>query len=134
MSGSNHFFCESYVFAKATHKPILKIQQGEHVTQFGDEIHTNVWGPALLPTKGGRHYYVTFTDDNTWFTHLQLLKTKDETLDAYHNFKSWCDTQLGGAKIKKLRSDRGGEYLGKAFELHLKEKGTKQKLTVHSTP
>ena len=111
----------------------MKIQQGGRATQFGDEIHTDVWGPAPLPTKGGKRYYVTFTDDNTRFTHLQLLKTKDETLDAYRNFESWCDTQLG-AKIKKLHSDRGGEYLGKAFELHLKEKGTEQKLTVHSTP
>jgi hypothetical protein len=33
-----------------------------------------------------------------------------------------------------LHSDQGGEYLGKEFILHLKSKGTEQKLTVHDTP
>lgn len=38
------------------------------------------------------------------------------------------------ACIKILHSDRGGEYLGKEFILHLKSADTKQKLTVHDTP
>jgi hypothetical protein len=41
--------------------------------------------------------------------------------------------QLNG-RIKILHSDRGGKYLGKAFVLYLKSKGTAQKLTVHDTP
>ena len=36
--------------------------------------------------------------------------------------------------VKILHSDRGGEYLGKEFVLHLNSKGTTQKLTVHDTP
>jgi hypothetical protein len=68
----------------------------------------------------------------TQFSHLQLLKTKDETLQAYQTFESWCDTQLG-VKIKKVHSDCGGEYLRKDFELHLKKQGTKQELTMHNT-
>jgi transposase InsO family protein len=36
--------------------------------------------------------------------------------------------------VKILHSDRGGEYLGKEFVLHLNSKGMKQKLTVHDTP
>ena len=36
--------------------------------------------------------------------------------------------------VKVLHSDQGGEYLGREFVLHLNSKGTKQKLTVHSTP
>jgi len=32
--------------------------------------------------------------------------------------------------MKVLHSDRGGEYLGKEFIMHLKAAGTEQKLTV----
>ena len=36
--------------------------------------------------------------------------------------------------VKIFHSDRGGEYRGKEFRLHLKKKGTQEKLTVHDTP
>ena len=36
--------------------------------------------------------------------------------------------------FKFLRSDRGGEYLGKEFSSYLQSQGTEQKLTVHNTP
>ena len=36
--------------------------------------------------------------------------------------------------MKRLHSDRGGEYLSDDFTCHLKSKGTEQKLTTHNTP
>ncbi|KAA1478896.1 hypothetical protein DENSPDRAFT_744706, partial [Dentipellis sp. KUC8613] len=39
-------FCESCIYAKATHKPIPKECISERHTEFGDEVHTDVWGPA----------------------------------------------------------------------------------------
>lgn len=45
------FFCESCVYAKATRKPILKARQGERATEFGGEIHSDLWGPAPVATK-----------------------------------------------------------------------------------
>jgi transposase InsO family protein len=38
------------------------------------------------------------------------------------------------ALVKCLHSDRGGEYLSKAFIRHLHDHGTTQKLTAHDTP
>jgi len=57
------FFCELCVYAKATQKPILKTREGEHATKFGDEVYSNLWGPDPVEIKGGRKYYITFTDD-----------------------------------------------------------------------
>jgi len=82
---------------------------------------------------GGRKYYITFTDDHTRFTRLELLRTKDEALQAYKTFANWARTQHG-AQIKRLRSDRGGEYTGNNFTAFLQSQGTERRLTTHDTP
>jgi hypothetical protein len=45
-------FCEACVYVKSNRKPVLKERQGERVKTFGDEIHTDVWGPAPTMTIG----------------------------------------------------------------------------------
>ena len=129
----NKFFCESCVYAKSTRKPVAKARKGERATEFGAEIHSDVWGPAPVATKGGKRYYVTFVDDSTRLTHLHLLTKKSDAPNAYKDFEAWCDTQMG-KPVKVLHSDRGGEFMGKEFVLYLKSKGMEQKLTVHDTP
>ena len=57
------FFCESCVYAKATWMSIPKTHKSECVTKFSDEVHSDLWEPAPVKTKGGRKYYITFTDD-----------------------------------------------------------------------
>ncbi|TFY50793.1 hypothetical protein EVG20_g11324 [Dentipellis fragilis] len=126
-------FCESCIYAKAVRKSIPKERTSEHRTEFGDEVHTDVWGPAPKATLGARRYYVTFTDDATRYTHLYLLRTKDQAFEAYCKYEAWCATNKD-RKIKVLHSDRGGEYLSKEFSAHLKAAGTRRKLTVHDTP
>ena len=51
-----------------------------------DKIHSYVWGPSPMQTPGHKEYYVSFTDDHTRWTHLQLLATKDGVFEAYKNF------------------------------------------------
>jgi hypothetical protein len=132
-SSGDPVFCESCVYAKATQKPVSKFCGGDQATEFGAEIHSDLWGPALVVTKGGRCYYVTFVDDCTRWTHIDLLCNKTKTFTSYKDFKAWCETTLG-AHIKVFHSDRGGEYIGKEFIAHLKEYSTAQKLTTHHAP
>ena len=132
-TSDTEFFCESCVYAKATRKSIPKTHEGERAKKFGEEVHSDLWGPAPIETKGGQRYYITFVDDYTRLTHLYLLRTKDEAFVAYQQFEAWCGNQLE-VPIRVLHSDRGGEYLGKEFTAYLKSKGTEQKLTVHHTP
>jgi len=127
------FFCESCVYAKAMRKAVPKAHEGERSKKFGEEVHSNLWGPAPVQTKGGWCYYITFIDDYTRMAHLYLLCTKDEAFVAYQQFEAWCGNQLK-VLICVLHSDQGGEYLGKEFTAYLKSKGTAQKLTVHHTP
>lgn len=64
-SSTVNSFCESCVYAKATQKSIPKAREGERAKDFGGEVHSDVWGPAPVESKGGKHYYITFTDDKT---------------------------------------------------------------------
>jgi GAG-pre-integrase domain len=98
------FFCESCIYAKSSRKPISKVREGERATVFGGEVHTDLWGPAPVESKGGKKYYITFTDDKTRLTHLYLLRKKDEAFETYKQYEAWVDTQLS-AKIKILHSD-----------------------------
>jgi len=127
------FFCESCVYVKATRKSVVKEREGNRAEEFGAEVHSDLWGPAPVATKGGKHYYVTFIDDKTRLTNLYFLAKKSDTLKSYKDYEAWCDTQLG-AKVKVLHSDHGGEYEGQEFILYLNSRGTEWKRTVHDTP
>jgi len=65
-------------------------------------------------TKGGRRYFITFIDDCTRFCLVYLLKTKDEALHYFKTYKAEVENQLE-RKIKRLRSDGGGEYFSVDF-------------------
>ncbi len=125
--------CEACEQAKATRKQINKEREAPLADAFGDEVHTDLWGPSPVPSLGGRAYYVTWIDDYSRFTKLTILRSKDQTLDAYKSFAAWAQTQKG-VKIKRLRSDRGGKYTSNAFTKFLEEQGTERRLTTHDTP
>ncbi|KAH9990731.1 hypothetical protein BJV77DRAFT_921656, partial [Russula vinacea] len=57
------FVCDSCEHAKTTRKVIQKEHQAPPARAFGDEVHTDVWGPSPTYSLGGRRYYVTFTDN-----------------------------------------------------------------------
>ena len=125
--------CDSCEYAKLTRKPIGKLRNPLRQSKLGDEVHTDLWGPSPVQTGGHNHYYASFTDDYTRYTKLYLQKVKSDMFDSYQAFEGWFVTQFN-TKVKRLRSDRGGEYLSTEFTKHLKLKGTECRVTVHDTP
>jgi len=67
------FVCDSCEYAKTTRKTIQKERQAQQAPTFGDEVHTDVWDPSPTLSLGGRRYYVSFTDDCTRYTRLEVL-------------------------------------------------------------
>jgi hypothetical protein len=116
--------CDSCEFAKTSRKAIKHERVAERAKSFGDEVHLDLWGPAPVTKKGGKEYYVSFTDDHTRFTLLYLQRTKDQTFESYKKYQSWTKTQRNITEIKVLRSDRGGEYLSGNFNEYLDKMGT----------
>jgi hypothetical protein len=124
--------CEACVKAKLVCHEVIKEQEGEQASVFGQEIWLDIWAPPKVPSLGGRKYFVSFTDDYSRWTTIFLLETKD-IFEAYKTFKAWVETHLK-VGIVCLHSDCGGEYMSKELIAYLDEKGTAQKLTVHDTP
>ena len=108
-------------------------READQAQNFGDEIHTDLWGPSPTTSLGGRRYYVTFTDDSSRYTKLEVLRTKDEAFKAYKSFAAWAKSQHN-ATIKRLRSDRGGEFTSNEFTAYLRQQGTERRLTTADTP
>lgn len=131
--GGVDFLCESCAYGKMTRRPIAKVREGEGAKEFGEEVHSDVWGPARVETKKGRRYYVTFIDDHSRWTHINFLTHKSDVFQAYKDFDAMCETQFN-TRVKTLHSDRGGEYLSTEFQSYLKSRGTLSKLTTHDTP
>ena len=119
--------------AKPTRKPIPK-EGVKYVSQaLGDKIHLDVWGPATPQSYNGKLYYVSFTNDYTRWTTIYCISQKSEVLPKYKEYEAWMGTQYS-KRINILQSNRGGEYLSKEFDTHLKAQGTIRSLTVHNTP
>lgn len=131
--GNEKTVCESCEWAKGARKKVTKIREDERCAGVGDEIHSDLWGEAPVESINRKLYYVTFTDDYSRYTNIYFLHKKDETFESYKHYEAWLSNQYG-ARIKCLRTDRGGEYRSDEFSEHLKKAGTVRKLVVHDTP
>src|SRR6267142_6433603 len=127
------FICDLCKYAKMTWKPIHKERTAAQAQTFREEVHTDVWGPSPSLSLGRCKYYVTFTDDNSQYTRLQVLWTKDEAFEAYKSFSAWAQTQHG-IQIKQLHSNCGSEFTSNQFTVFLRQQGTKCHLTTADTP
>ena len=72
-------------------------------------IHYDLGDLKKTMTRGGKKFYVTFIDDYSRFTRVYLLRNKDEALDMFLRYNE-LENQLD-RKIKRIRSNRGGEYI-----------------------
>ena len=72
-------------------------------------VHSDLGDLKHTITRGGKRFYVIFVDDHSRFTKLYLLRTKDAALEMFIKYKSEVENQKN-KRIKRLRTDRGGEY------------------------
>ena len=107
--------------------------KGEHATEILGLIHTDICGPMPTTSRRGLSYYITFTDDNSRFGYVYLMKYKSESFEKFKEFKNEVEKQIG-KQIRILRSDRGGEYLSNEFLDYLKECGIISQRTPLGTP
>ena len=81
-------------------------------------IHSDLCEMNGVLTKGGKKYFMTLIDDSTRYCHVYLLKFKDEALNYFKICKAKVEDELD-RKIKRLRSDHGGEYFSNEFDSFL---------------
>ena len=125
--------CTSCEYAKMTRKPIQKTHTTPRAKMFGEEVHSDVWGPSPIQAIGKHEYYITFTDDHMRWTTIYLMKQKSTALKFYQTFEAWCKMQFD-ALIKSLWTDCGREYMSAAFTDHLGKQGMIRITAPHDTP
>jgi len=79
-----------------------------------DLIHSDVWGPSPVSTKGGSRYYISFIDDHIRYCWVYLMKHRSEFFEIYAAFQALIKTQHSTV-IKCFRCDLGGEYTSNKF-------------------
>jgi len=128
---TKELLCEACTQAKPHRKPFPDAATNQ-ATQYGEQIHCDLWGPASVISIRKQRYSIDFTDDATQWIMTDALATKDQAQAAYEHFKKWLKHQ-NNAKIKIFRTDHGHELYNKDFDKHLFSKGTICELTVHDT-
>jgi transposase InsO family protein len=98
-----------------------------------DLIHSDVWGPSPVSTKGGSRYYVSFIDDHTRYCWVYLMKHRSEFFEIYAAFRALIKTQHS-VVIKCFRCDLGGEYTSNKFCQMLALDGTIHQTSYIDTP
>ncbi|CAI7855721.1 unnamed protein product, partial [Closterium sp. NIES-54] len=101
----------------------------------GSDVHMDLWGPVRTTSLGGAVYVLSLIDDFTRRVWSFPLPNKESATVA-NVLRQWHkDVELEcGRKLKAVRSDRGGEFLGDAVKAWKAELGIKTQLSVADTP
>ncbi|KAL5826235.1 hypothetical protein ACOSQ4_018032 [Xanthoceras sorbifolium] len=124
--------CEDCIFGKQKKVSFAKIGKIPKAEKL-ELVHTDVWGPSPVSSLSGSLYYVTFIDDSTRKVWVYFLKKKSEVFDTFRKWKAMVENETG-LKIKRLRSDNGGEYRDSRFREFCSNSGIKMEKTVPMTP
>ena len=96
-------------------------------------VHTDLCGPMQRESLGGGRYVMTFLDDYSRLSVVRILPDKAAAAQALREvFAAW-ERQTGG-KVQRVRSDRGGEYLGGILQDFLKQRGIVHETSAPHTP
>jgi len=91
-------------------------------------VHTDLWGPITPTSIGGAAYAVIFVDDYTRLKKLYFMKRKSELPAKLEDFVA--DVAVPeDLKIKRLRSDCGGEYKSAKMKSLCRKLGIKQEFS-----
>ena len=122
--------CEICIQAKMTKK---HFPMNERTTETLEHVHSDICELNGHLTKGGNRYFISFIDDHSRFTHVYLMRIKDQAFDMFKCYKTLVENQLEN-KIKTLRSDQGGEYFPIEFTVFCEENGLIHQTSTPYTP
>ena len=105
-------FCEHCVFGKQKR---VSFGKGIHSTKGTlDYVHSDLWRPSHVPTKGGTSYMLTVIDDFSRKVWVFFLRHKREVFATFKQWKTMIEKQTG-KQVKRLRTDNGLEFCSGEF-------------------
>ena len=96
-------FCEACAKAKAAQQPFPN-ELETCTTKYGEHVHWDLWGPALVQSLSGNSYVVACIDNATHETMLYFQAKKSQTINSYKHDEALIKTQTGNC-IKVACSD-----------------------------
>ena len=107
--------CEACLEGRMTRAPHKgHIEPGRYPDEL---IHIDIVRP-LKPAKDGSLYFIHFHCDKTKEAECYTMTHKSEALEKFKIFQA---SRRG--RIMRLRTDNGGEFISKPFQLHLAKTG-----------
>ncbi|KAK0578941.1 hypothetical protein LWI29_018731 [Acer saccharum] len=88
---------------------------------------------ASVLSTGDKQYFVIFINNHSKKLWVYFLRHKSDVFEAFKKWKAMVENETS-LKIKKLRSDNGGEYEDKEFKKFCYQSGIKLIRTVPGTP
>jgi transposase InsO family protein len=86
-----------------------------------------------IVTTAGARYFVLFKDDFSGWTVAHFMKNKSEVESLFQAFVARVENETK-RKVRVLRSDYGGEFIGKTFADWLAIKGIKHETSAPHSP
>lgn len=124
--------CETCLASKFTRFPFQSVLGHTHGPI--ELVHVDLVGPMRVRGEGGARFFMTLVDDWSRMTWSMALLHKGDAARAI--IEEWLPMveRETGKRLKAIRSDRGGEFLGAAFQSWLRRQGIKHQLTIAYTP
>ncbi len=119
--------CSVCVQAKMANAPFPASKSA--TTECLELVHTDLVGPITPMSIGGGTYVLTILDDFTKYNTVCILKSKaDAKLMLMKTLNEW--ETLTNCKVRKLRSDRGGEFINSILLEYFATKGIIHQQTI----
>lgn len=96
-------------------------------------VHTNLCGPIEVKNYKGEKYIMLFVDEYSRMMTIMFLKQKFGAFQIFKWYLARVEKEIGKS-LKFLRSDRGGEFTSREFEVFYNDKGIKRKTSEPRTP
>ncbi|CAI7907188.1 unnamed protein product [Closterium sp. NIES-54] len=97
-------------------------------------VHMDLVGPLPVQGHKGERYFLTIVDDWSRLMWAYLLKQKDHAVSTIkEDWLPFVDKQAE-CVVKRIRTDRGGEFLGAEMTAWLKKQDIQRELTTTYSP
>jgi hypothetical protein len=80
-------FCEPCVLSKMKKLPLPRAERQKTVAPF-EIVHSDVGGPVSPASPTGYCYWITFTDNRTWYPWIFYMKHKNKVFGIYKQFQA----------------------------------------------
>ncbi|MBW0548157.1 hypothetical protein O181_087872 [Austropuccinia psidii MF-1] len=98
-----------------------------------DCVHIDLVEPIHPPSIYGFQYFLSITNQATSYKITKFLRKKSDAFEEFVIAKTYLENQKD-CKLKKLISERGGEYLNTRFEQLAKAHGFDHRFSPPEAP